>query len=59
MPQSRLSVRKIREVLRLSATGLSARQIAMVASTARSTAERDLESFLAELTHLGLTKDSN
>ena len=26
---------------------------------ARSTAERDLESFLAELTHLGLTKDSN
>ncbi len=37
MPQSRLSVRKIREVLRLSATGLSARQIAMVVSTARST----------------------
>ncbi len=26
---------------------------------ARSTAERDLESFLAELAHLGLTKDSN
>jgi hypothetical protein len=25
----------------------------------RSTAERDLESFLAELAHLGLTKDSN
>ncbi len=25
----------------------------------RSTAERDLESFLAELAHLGLTKESN
>lgn len=37
MPQSRLSVRKIREVLRLSATGLSARQIAPVVGTARST----------------------
>lgn len=37
MPQSRLSVRKIREVLRLSATGLSARQIALVVGAARST----------------------
>lgn len=36
MPQSRLSVRKIREVLRLSATGLSARQIAPVVGIARS-----------------------
>ena len=26
---------------------------------ARSTAERDLESFLAELVHIGLTQDSN
>lgn len=37
MPQSRLSVRKIRKVLRLRATGLSTRQIAIVVSTAIST----------------------
>lgn len=37
MPQSRLSVRRIRAVLRLSATGLSARQIAPVVGSARST----------------------
>lgn len=37
MPQSRLSVRKIREVLRLSASGLSGRQMALVIGAARST----------------------
>jgi len=37
MPKERLSMRKIREILRLSAAGLSARQIAGSVGVARST----------------------
>ena len=37
MPKERLSMRKIREVLRLSASGVTARQIARIVGAARST----------------------
>lgn len=37
MPQARLSMRKIREILRFAATGLSARQIGVSVGIARST----------------------
>ena len=37
MPQPRVSMRKIREILRLHAAGLSSRQIAASAAVARST----------------------
>ena len=37
MPQPRLSMRKIREVMRLHAAGLTGRQIAQSAGMARST----------------------
>ena len=43
MPKQRLSMRKLAEILRLDAAGLSARQIARSCGVARSTVAEHLE----------------
>lgn len=43
MPKERLSMRKLVEILRLSSSGLSARQIARGCGVARSTVKSHLE----------------
>ena len=59
MPKKRLSMRKLAEILRMSAAGLSARQIALSCGVARSTVAEHLERMKAAGLSWPLAADLN